>query len=179
MKERFPAFGAHLSPKGLEGLLPILGRKRLSTGETLLTHGQMSDTLYLIQQGKVTVKLVVDGAALDLAVVSAGHGIGETSVIEPGPASATVTAAEDCSLLTLSHQDFKRFGREHPDAAAAVLRALTDNIAARIRSSAEVVVKYDEQGRLVLERPATEEKHRLMKLLARLLGREERATEGE
>jgi hypothetical protein len=81
-----------------------------------------------------------------------------------------VHAIEDCTLLTFSHDDFKSFCQKQPRAAAELLRVFSKGLAERVRASASGLIRYGDEGKLILEKPADQEKHRLVHLLKRLIG---------
>lgn len=169
-KERFSKLVGELQPVEIDTLMSIMGSAQLPKGKTLLTYGQESDTLYLVWKGKLSILLESNDTILTLAEVISGKWVGETSMIDPGPVFATVRAVEDCTLFLLSHQDFKRFGQKRPSAVAAMLRVFSKDLAATVRASTSGLIKYDSDGKLVLERSPEHEGPGLVRLLARLFG---------
>jgi CRP-like cAMP-binding protein len=169
-KERFLKLVGELQPVEIDTLMSIMGSAQLPKGKTLLTYGQESDTLYLVWKGKLSILLESNDTILTLAEVIPGKWVGETSIIDPGPVSATVRAVEDCTLFLLSHQDFKRFSQERPSAVAAMLRVFSKDLAATVRASTSGLIKYDSDGKLVLETSPEHEGPGLVRLLARLFG---------
>jgi CRP/FNR family transcriptional regulator, cyclic AMP receptor protein len=171
---RFAGLVRGMSHGEVDALVAALEHVRLRAGEILLTYGRPSDTLYLVWEGKLAITLDVDGETVALGEASSGQWVGDVTAIDPGPASAAVAAVQDCTLLTFSHEAFERFGEKQPRAASALHRILSDGLANRIRSSSASMIAYDDEGKLILERPPENEKHRLRRLLGGLL----RASEG-
>lgn len=169
-EERFSKLVGKLQLEEIDTLMSIMESAQLPKGKTLLTYGQESDTLYLIWKGKLSILLESNDTMLTLAEVTSGKWFGEISMIDPGLVSATVRAVEDCTLFLLSHQDFKRFSQERPSAAATMLRVFSKDLAARVRASTSGFIKYDSDGKLVLERSPEQEGPGLVRLLARLFG---------
>lgn len=170
---RFAGLVRGMSYSEVDALIASMKYIRILTGEILLTYGHPSDTLYLIWEGRLAITLDAGGETILLDEASSGQWVGDVCAIDPGPASATVTARHDCSLLTLSHEAFDLFGKKQPRAASALHRILSDGLANRIRSSSASMIVYDNEGKLIIKRPPENEKHRLRRLLAGLLGASE------
>ncbi len=169
-KQRFSKLVGELQPVEIDALMSVMGSAQLPKGKTLLTYGQESDTLYLIWKGKLSILLESNDTMLTLAEVISGKWVGETSMIDPGPVSATVRAVENYTLFLLSHQDFKRFSQERPSAVAAMLRVFSRDLATTVRALTSGLIKYNSEGKLVLERSPERGGPGLVRLLACLFG---------
>jgi len=76
---------------------------QLAAGEVLLNPEQDNNTLYLILDGRVQVRLDWQGHEA-LAYLGSGHCVGEMSVIEGKRPSAIVVTDEDCQLLAIDKE---------------------------------------------------------------------------
>jgi CRP-like cAMP-binding protein len=132
---RFPRLKQRLGPEAFAAFASALERRRVSGGEVILRWGQPNDTMHVVEDGVLEVSLGDGAARRVLAEARAGEAVGEVGMLEPGPASATVTARGDATLLGMSHAAFERFGAEKPDAAGAVLHALAMDLVERLRAS--------------------------------------------
>jgi len=83
--------------------------------------------LYIIVSGSVRVTQATDPdrAEEDLGTSSAGQAIGEMSLLDDLPRSATVTAVDDVSTLVLPVWEFRSFLRANPDVALKLLSVLS------------------------------------------------------
>ncbi len=72
-----------------------------------------------------------DGRENMLAVLGPGELIGELSLFDPGPRTATATALTEVKLLGLGHGDLQPWLNARPEVAAALLRA----VARRLRKT--------------------------------------------
>lgn len=70
-------------------------------GETLFYEGDISDGLYMIRRGSVTVSRVLAGKEVVLAYVAAGNYVGEMALLSNKPRSATVRAASTTEVILL------------------------------------------------------------------------------
>jgi len=90
--------------------------------ETLLNQGEPGVGLYIIISGKVKiVKKTISGDALEIAAHGPGDILGEITVLDNAPRSASVIAVENTECLYLSAWDFKARMKQHPEIALKVL----------------------------------------------------------
>ena len=136
-----------------ERLLARTRRRSYARGEVLVREGDPSDSLHLVQDGRLAVR--VDTPAGDTAmlnVLSPGAWFGELSLLgsDAPVRTATVVALEPATTLTLSTAAFAGLRRQHP-ATGELLLAL---LARRVEelSSRLVEVMYDGLDRRVYRR---------------------------
>lgn len=75
-------------------------KRHLKAGEVLLQQGQANDTVYLVLEGHLYVRLESQEDT-DVSVAVVGDCIGEMSVIDGRPCAASVLAQDDCTVLQL------------------------------------------------------------------------------
>lgn len=89
----------------VQGLLQNCPVMTLLTGDTLLEAGSANRTMFMVIEGRFGVYL--DPKCQErIAELSAGETIGEMSVIDDRPASATVRALEPCRVLAVDEDTF-------------------------------------------------------------------------
>jgi CRP-like cAMP-binding protein len=86
----------------LESLAMQLATESVPGGTVVLREGDESDRFFIIGSGSVRV---TQGGTL-LRTETAGDYFGEIGLLRDVPRTATITAAEDTVLLTLSRDDF-------------------------------------------------------------------------
>lgn len=123
----FGAFG----PRQLEAVGRHVDRAQRAAGQVLVRQGDRGEEMMLLLSGKATVER--DGKVL--ATLGPNDVVGELSLIDRQPRTATVTATEDCDLLVMHHRDFATLMDEVPDFAHNVLLSL----AQRLRAADEVM----------------------------------------
>jgi CRP-like cAMP-binding protein len=95
----------------------------LAAGETIIEQGQSGGSVYVLVEG--TVSITRDGA--QLAVLDTpGALLGEMSTVLDRPATASVVAVTDVTLLEAA--DGAAFLREHPDVLLEVARTLATRL---------------------------------------------------
>src|SRR5205809_6368237 len=74
-------------------------------GEVLFNEGEPGDSLYIVLSGKVKiVRRAADGRQNLIALMGPSDMVGELSLFDPGPRTATATAVVDSRLARLRKQ---------------------------------------------------------------------------
>ena len=101
----------------LKELMASLAKQtRLKKGETLFEQGDVGETLYALESGRLEVSVLSsDGRKLSLNLLQEGALLGEIALFDPGPRTATVTALEPASVWGVRNTDVLAALQEHPD----------------------------------------------------------------
>jgi CRP/FNR family transcriptional regulator, cyclic AMP receptor protein len=103
-------------------------------GTVLFNYGEPGDCLYVIRSGKAEVFFKDDtGTRIVLETAGTGDVVGELSLLDGGPRTASVVVTEALDALRLDRGDLDQFLRRHPAAAIDLLSAM----GRRLRVSAE------------------------------------------
>ncbi len=121
---RVPLF-AMLTPAQAELLADAVAKRRFKRGQTIVEQGKKSDALYIILSGRARV-LMTDRKSREviLATLQPGDYIGEMSMIDNEPHSATVEAEIQTDALVLGRAEFTRCLPENATMAYAVMQGL-------------------------------------------------------
>jgi hypothetical protein len=170
-RRRYKAIaGLFGSAPQLEALLREMALTRAAAGTELIQfHGPCS-TLYLRWEGSLAVSIEGNGAAIRIGELGPGEWVGEVTLIEPGSASATVTAIKDSVLLALPHEAFGRLQARDPAAASALLHAISLNLAERLRVTGARATQCIGQGAEHSDTLPPEERAGVIGLVANLMG---------
>lgn len=126
--KKLPLF-AGLPDDALAALADAMIPVYLAEGEVLFRLGDPSAALYVIQEGSLKVVLPdVGGGEQLLRQLLAGASIGEMSLIDQSPRTATVIAASDTKLLMLQRQDFIEIIAALPEHTLGALRDIAANL---------------------------------------------------
>jgi uncharacterized membrane protein len=107
---------------------------QLPEGQVLFNYGEPGDCLYVIRSGKAEVFFKDDtGTRIVLEIAGAGDVVGELSLLDGGPRTASVVVTEALDALRLDRGDLDQFLRSHPAAAIDLLSTL----GRRLRVSSE------------------------------------------
>jgi diguanylate cyclase (GGDEF)-like protein len=124
-------------------LLKTATRRYLEAGETLITQGAPSGTMYFVLSGELGVSLN-DPKAEPIAIIGPGETVGELAVLNASTSSAHVVARSACSLLALGEDDFWTFTQ----ASHAFAINLLVKLAERLRANNATVSTNIEKRRL-------------------------------
>lgn len=103
-------------------------------GNVIIEEGSIQTEVFVVISGKLEVHArQEDGSDVLLAQVGPGETLGEISLFNPGPAAATVTAAEFSQLWRIADDDLMEFMEENPGAGNVLLRTLASILAQRLR----------------------------------------------
>lgn len=90
--------------------------ERLPAGQVLFRAGDPGNGCYRVERGLLKVAMVSSsGAERILAFLGHGAIVGEFSVIDGLPRSATVMAVHDAAVSFLSRSQFEVFSEKHPE----------------------------------------------------------------
>jgi CRP/FNR family cyclic AMP-dependent transcriptional regulator len=123
-------------------------RRRYQAGATLFAEGDRSDRCFLLQRGNVKiVQVTADGREVVLGVRGSGELIGDWSVIDGLPRSASAVALEPVDALQLDAMQFLGFLEVSPKATLWMLRSVLHRLRDSDRKRAEFAAS-DAAGRL-------------------------------
>lgn len=150
---RVPLF-AGLADGHAEMLANTVTKERYKRGDLLVQQGKMSNALFIILSGRARV-LVSDpgGREVILATLSIGDCVGEMSLIDREPHSATVMAEQQLDALILGRDAFMHCLQQSSDMSFAVMYELVQRLrnASRKISSLALVGVYGRVATALLE----------------------------
>jgi diguanylate cyclase (GGDEF)-like protein len=127
-----------VGPHSVWGLLEHCPVVVLNANDVLLKTGQSNQTMYFLLAGELGIHL--DGTEGEpLAIVKTGEAVGELSVIDDRPASATVVARSECRLLAVDETTFWRLVESSHEFATNMLLRLAQRLRGTDSSIAESV----------------------------------------
>ena len=96
----------------------------IPAGRTLIEEGRSNHTFYLILKGELDVD--VHGKPTDH--LGPGQFFGEVSMIDGGPATATVTSITPIEALVMSHAQFHNAIKAHETIALRVMAVMAQRL---------------------------------------------------
>ena len=94
-------------------------------GETIFNEGEPGDSLYIVLSGKLKVgRRAADGRQNLIALMGPSDMVGELSLFDPGPRTATATAVTDVRMARLRKQALRPWLNNRPEIAEQLLRVL-------------------------------------------------------
>ena len=125
---RVPLFSL-LTAHQAEALGSAVSKRRFKRGEALVVQGQKSDALYLLLTGRARVSAAdARGREVILATLMPGDYLGEMSIIDNEPHSASVHALVQTDVLALGRAEFTRCLAENVSMSLVVMRGLVKRL---------------------------------------------------
>jgi CRP-like cAMP-binding protein len=125
---RIPLFEG-LDQEALATLAARAHPRRCSPREPIVEQDVPAGAVYLIDKGRAAVSVMArDGRAVTIRELGPGEIIGEVSLLDGGPPSATVTAITRVDLVAIDHAAFRDLLAQRPRIAVALLPLLASRL---------------------------------------------------
>lgn len=132
-----------LNGQEIEALADFVQAYRARPGTILFQEGQRDPYMCLVVEGKLDVlKERGEHERRRLATVRAGKTVGEMSLIDELPHSATVVTTTDTTLLLLTRLGLERLAEAHPRLAFHITWKLAQLLSHRLRQTSGILVDY-------------------------------------
>ncbi|MBI2298691.1 MAG: aldehyde dehydrogenase family protein [Armatimonadetes bacterium] len=128
-----------LQPEELEAISPYLEAVRFEPGACILHQGTPGDECYLIDQGRVRLELhstELDSDAV-LDYLDAGQVVGEFSLFDRGPRSASAYADTAVAARRLSREGLRRLSEDQPRLGNVLLTYIAQDFTHKLRQMDE------------------------------------------
>lgn len=96
----------------------------LAQSQILIAQGTQDRTLYFVESGSLSVHFQDSASRIRLAIVGAGSVLGEGGFFSHMPRNATVQAATECRMWSITPMRFTELSHRVPAAALALAMAL-------------------------------------------------------
>ncbi|MBN1666392.1 MAG: cyclic nucleotide-binding domain-containing protein [Anaerolineales bacterium] len=119
----------------LQQIASICHQRELCKGELLATEGKSGDDLFIITSGVVEVVISqIRGKPRVIINLGTGQIIGEMSLVDRGPRSATVRAIQTPTIVqAIHHDDFHHLCRENSSIGYTVMYNMAADLSFKLR----------------------------------------------
>ncbi|MFE4203331.1 SLC13 family permease [Aneurinibacillus aneurinilyticus] len=135
-----------LSNLEMAKILGKLGKINLVAGEVLFQQGDVGDSMYIIDSGKIELfSTTPDGENQSLAILEQGHTLGEMALLTGEPRSATAVAADNTELFVMDMITFQALIEENTTISTYFIRLLSQRLIqtnSRLQASKEAKSKW-------------------------------------
>lgn len=126
-----------LAPADAEGVLALGVRVPVSGGEPLFRLGEVAERLYLVERGRIALRLPMDvgGRSRDVIVEERGVGqtVGWSALIPPHHFTLEAVALVDSVVVAMAREPLLRHFDANPVIGCAVTRNLASIIGQRLQ----------------------------------------------
>jgi len=134
-----PIFGG-LPPPLLEQIIAASAVHRVEPGVQLIGEGELAKNVFVVLEGELEIcKRGTNGAEFRLAVLKRGDCVGEMSLIDIQPRSATVRTLTSALLLAIDNAGSARLYEEHPEAYLLLVLNIAREISRRLRRADQIL----------------------------------------
>jgi CRP/FNR family cyclic AMP-dependent transcriptional regulator len=135
---RIPIFGG-LPPDALERIIEAGSMVEAAAGSQLIAEGELAKSVFVVWEGELEIRKRGTGGDIRLAVLRPGDCVGEMSLIDIQPRSATVRALSEARLFRLDHTEIARLYRSHSDVYLMLVMNIAREISRRLRRADQVL----------------------------------------
>ena len=124
---------ADMDDEQLAAFIPLVKVNQYRAFNTVVQKGDHGDSMFLVLEGELRARTVIDGRESTLVTLSVGDFFGEIALLDHGPRSADILANQDSLVLEITSSAVEKLVREQPQAAAPFLLALGRSVVGRMR----------------------------------------------
>lgn len=121
-------FFAPLEAKIIKNIAEVCVPREYSSGDYIIKQGETGLGLFFITSGKVKVEVEKNGSKTVVAELKEEDCIGELSIIDNKPRSASVICVEDTRCLLLTRDSFTKLMNKYPDISVQMVKALAERL---------------------------------------------------
>lgn len=138
----------NLNDEELSEIVNIIEHKEFTKGDTIFIEGDISNTLYFINEGKIKLyKYTKDGKEQILHVLSEGEFFGELELIKPSKYGFNSKAIVDSKICTLTKDEMKEIMMRKPEIGIKVLETVAGRLS-KVESLVQNLATNDVDSRM-------------------------------
>jgi CRP/FNR family transcriptional regulator, cyclic AMP receptor protein len=109
--------------------------KEYRQGATLFVEGMTGGIMYLLVRGRISIFKRKGTKEVEIAAMEAGDFVGEMSLIDEEPRSASAKVTEDATLVVITKKSFRDILQASPQAGNKILLSLLKSLSRRLRET--------------------------------------------
>jgi len=128
-----------LGKRALNNLAAFGRYDRFPAGTVITREGQLQDRFYVVIEGQLAISAQSGGKEIHLSTAQAGECLGEVSLLEPGPASASIRVAQDATLWSMDIGELRAYLLAHTGDAGVLLLGMASCLSYRLRNANDLI----------------------------------------
>jgi CRP/FNR family transcriptional regulator len=138
----------NLNNEELLEIVKTINHKEYAKGDVIFTEGNVANTLYFINEGKIKLyKYTKDGKEQILHVISEGEFFGELELIKPSKHGFNSKAIVDSKICTLTKDEMKEIIMKNPEIGIKVLETVGERLS-KVESLVQNLATNDVDSRM-------------------------------
>jgi CRP-like cAMP-binding protein len=124
-----------LNQASLENLATFGQYHRVTAGTEIIREGEMQNRFYVVISGELAISAHCGGKDVALSTAMPGECVGELSLLEPGPASASIRATKDGVLWSMDIDELRDYILNETTDAGTLLMGMASILSYRLRKA--------------------------------------------
>ena len=137
------------TPLDLENIANYLSLRQAAAGDTIFKEGGNDMEMYFVAKGRVNVIKESPDSSTPITTIIEGQSMGEMSMLDTMPYSATVLAETDCCLLVLGRDRYDSLLKDYPKLGNKLLSQLAKLMSIRLRLTTGMLVSISSRNDLL------------------------------
>ena len=129
---------ADLSEQQLGTLIHFVDVVSYEPMQTVIRTGDVGDAMFMILEGTLRARVIVQEIESTLSIMEAGNIFGEISSLDQGPRSADIIANERSTLIRMTAESFDRLRKEAPALSEPILFTISRALVPRLRGTTKL-----------------------------------------
>ena len=131
---------------------------KYKNGDLLFNQGDSGEELFIILTGSISISVKTsDGGMVEVAVLGEGQFVGEMSIFDSSPRSATCIIKNDAELLSFSRDNFFDLLHNNPETAIKILYRMLNTTIERLNNTGSFLSDMVKWGEKARKRAVTDE----------------------
>ena len=137
-----------VDPEAAEALAKEMDMLEVRKGDVVFNEGEAGDSLYIVLSGKIKLgRRAADGRQNLVSIMGPSDMLGELSLFDPGPRTATATAVSDVTMARMPQTVLRPWIESHPEIGEKLLQVLARRLR-RTNDSVADLIFTDVPGRV-------------------------------
>ena len=130
---------ADLTENEIQRIMKLSFIKKYEPGSTLFVEGMPGEVLYVVKSGQVDIVKKTSSGDRVLSEIVAGGFLGELSLLDDSPRSATARVKGPTELIVVTRKCFQQMLADDPSVTSKLLAHFLKVTAARLRATTKLL----------------------------------------
>ena len=131
-----------LGHASLENLAAFGQYHRVEAGTQIIHEGANQNRFYVVISGELSISAHCGGKEIALSTATAGECLGELSLLEPGPASASIRVVTDAVLWSMDIDELRTYILADTCDAGTLLMGMASCLSYRLRKANQLIGQH-------------------------------------
>ena len=131
-----------LGQRSLENLATFGQYHRVEAGTEVIREGETQTRFYVVISGELSVSANCGGKDIALSTAKAGECLGELSLLEPGPASASIRVTSDAVMWSMDIDELRTYILADTGDAGILLMGMASCLSYRLRKANQLIGQH-------------------------------------